>query len=397
MCAGVWELGVIMEINNMCIRLATIVLTMFILTSCSQDGYRIEGDKVVYEVPWNAGNFTVIKELKANPETFEVMGDDNLTWAKDDKKVFRRYTPIENIDSATFEVLSINFAKDKDKVICGRDIIKETNPADFKVQIYRESNGYIYIYGVDKNAAYLCSTEPKGYRRIQSNAIDSFEQLEDVYYKDNEKVWWSTSELSGANPKTFKVLSGGYATDGTNVYYGDDKLKGVDASTFKVDSSYRAHDKNYKYYFDDKVKSLQSNEQLISIEILNDLHNLVKVETRLSTGEKAQAWDTIPRKIKSVKIRYKGQVILQKKLGNKHNKGMSSGASTVDYGLVIDDKINLSEIDSLLFSWIESKSGTEREVTVDVKGLIPEDYNGGVLYFKIKDIDQVVADFDLKY
>jgi len=228
-----------------------VYFTISLLIGCSKDGYRIEGNRVVYEVPWNTGNFTVIKELRANPKTFEVLGNDNLSWAKDDKKVFRRYTPIDFIDSDSFELLSINFAKDKDKVICGRDIIKETNPQDFRVRRFTENNGYTYIYGVDKEAAYLCSNEPNGYTRIESQSIDSFEQLEEEFFKDNEKVWWGSLELPDVNVSTFKVLKGGYATDGNNIYYHPRIVKGADVETFEVLSNYRAKDKNHKYFMDE--------------------------------------------------------------------------------------------------------------------------------------------------
>jgi hypothetical protein len=76
------------ELNNMQIKLLSILLIIIFLTACSEDGYRVEGRKVVYEAPWNTGNLTVIHDLEADPKTFEVLGNDNLNWAKDKKTVY---------------------------------------------------------------------------------------------------------------------------------------------------------------------------------------------------------------------------------------------------------------------------------------------------------------------
>lgn len=228
---------------------------ILLLPSCTHDdGYRIAGNKVLYEQPWNAGYGTAINELDADPVTFKVLGEDNMTWAKDANSVFWGYVQLDFMDAETFEVLSINFAKDKEKVICGRDVIIETNPDDFEIRYFTESTGFIYIYGIDKFAAYLCSKEPNGYIRIQSQSINSFHQLEDEFYQDKNNVWWGGIELPNVNPNTFKVLGGGYATDGNSVFYHNRIVDGAHIESFEVIGSYRAKDKNYEYKFEEMIE-----------------------------------------------------------------------------------------------------------------------------------------------
>ena len=229
-----------------------VVLGLILLTvGCSEDGFRIEGGSVVYEKPWNTGHGTVIKKLEADPETFEVLGEDNMTWARDADTVFRRTKELEFMDSASFEVINIAFAKDKDKVICGRDIIVETNPRDFKFRKDQQKSDKGEFYGTDKNAAYLCDYFPNGYIRIQSESIDSFEPLGDGFYKDKERVTWSGKSIPNSHVLTFKVLGGGYASDKNQVYYHWDVLNGADIDSFRVLGEAEAKDKNHRYFMFD--------------------------------------------------------------------------------------------------------------------------------------------------
>ena len=219
-----------------------------LLSACSKDGYKVDDNKVVYEIPWNTGHGTVIKKLNADISTFVILGDDNINWAKDESKVFWAYIHLKFMDSKSFEVLSVAFAKDVNYVICGEDIIKETNPKDFKLRTYIE-NGKEYIYGVDKNAAYLCDEETNGYIRILSNSIESFHHVGDDFFKDDMQVSWTGQVLTNVNLSTFEVLGELYATDGSNVYYTNNLIKDADAATFKVLEDERAEDKNYRYRY----------------------------------------------------------------------------------------------------------------------------------------------------
>jgi len=220
---------------------------MFI-TACSNDGYRIENGQVVYERPWNEGLGTVIEELNADPKTFKVLGKDNVSWAKDAYTVFWGYIPLKFMDAKTFEVLGGDFAKDKDKVICGRDIINEADIGTFSTVELVNIEGKKRVYGVDEFAVYTCGL------RIPTKDIENFKPLKDGFFKDSRNVSWLGYFLQNANANKFKVLNGGYGTDGSNVYYHHKKIFGADPESFEVISFASAKDKNYKYKFEDRVR-----------------------------------------------------------------------------------------------------------------------------------------------
>jgi len=230
-------------------------ILILILVSCTHDdGYRVEGNRVVFEQPWNEGYGTKISELDADVATFEVLGNDNLSWAKDKDKIWWGYMEFNNMDPSTFEALTISVGKDKDKVICGNRIMKEANPAEFKIRTYIDKKGKKNTYGVDKHGAFLCSDYPNGYSYLSSNSIEFFQKLEDGFYKDKEKVWWGHLALPDVKSSKFKVLSGGYATDENHIYYHWRIVQGADLATFKVTGSMYAQDKNYRYEMERRVK-----------------------------------------------------------------------------------------------------------------------------------------------
>ncbi|MFK8012944.1 MAG: DKNYY domain-containing protein [Marinicellaceae bacterium] len=244
-------------ITNMLNKL-TVIFFLVLLVSCTHDdGYRIEGNKVVYENPWNTGFGTTITNLDADAKTFQVLGDNKLDWAKDKDKVFWGTKELDYMDPASFEIFTTSMAKDKDKVICGRDIMKEANPREFKIRTFLDKNGDESIYGVDKHGAFICSEYPDGYFYLPSNSINSFQQLEDYFFKDHENVWWGNRVLPDVNVSTFKVISGGYATDGNNIYYHKKVVQGADVETFDVIGSRYAQDKNYRYEMEDRVGRVQ--------------------------------------------------------------------------------------------------------------------------------------------
>lgn len=245
--------------TNMPNKLITISLLVLMLVSCTHDdGYRVEGNKVVFENPWNEGFGTVITTLDVDPNSFQILGNDKLNWAKDKDKVFWRAIDFDFMDPDSFEILSMSLAKDKNHVICGKNIMKEANPKDFKIRTFIDKDNEVYIYGVDKHAAYICSRYPTSYRRLSSQSIDSFEKLEDGFYKDNDEVWWSSKVLpTSVNVPLFNVLKKGYATDGNNIYYHWRIVNGADPKTFKVTGSMYAQDKNYRYEMEDNIGSVK--------------------------------------------------------------------------------------------------------------------------------------------
>lgn len=224
------------------------------LSSCGVgDGFRIEGGKVVYERPWNTGHGTQVIDVDADAKTFEVLGGDNMTWARDNKHIFNEHHILVFFDRDSFEVLNDDFGKDDQTVVCGIEPIIEADTVTFKVKEFTDETGRKVILGIDKNAAYLPAC---GTRRI-SDSIKDLKPIKDNFYKDKTTVSWGSKILPNANPKTFEIFNGGkYSTDGEHVYYFYDLVEGADPQTFEVIGRNEAKDKNYKYEFEfeDKVE-----------------------------------------------------------------------------------------------------------------------------------------------
>ena len=236
------------------IRTVITILSFATLVSCSKDGYRVEDGMVVYEKPWNEGKGTVIKRLKADPATFKVLGSDNLSWAKDDKTIFREYHVLKDVLYESFEVLNSVYAKDRKHVFCGSEQVVEADPDSFDVLDLKGWSNSDGRYGSDKNAIYLCYVYGGGYTRIPTKSKGTIKELADGFYQDEFMVSWQNNSLPNVNPKKFKALKGGYGTDGTHVYFHHKLVEGADPKTFKAIDFALAKDKNHKYEFEDRIE-----------------------------------------------------------------------------------------------------------------------------------------------
>lgn len=229
----------------------TVLIAVLLLTSC-QDGYRIEGDKVVYEYPWNTGFGTQIVEVNADAKTFETLGNNNMKWGRDSMHVFLRHHVLDFLDRDTFYLLNEDFGKDDKTVVCTINPILKADVTTFKVKEFKDDAGKRVEMGIDKNAAYQCFDGRVN--RIESSSIAHFRPIRDNYFKDKTTVWWGGRELPGVNPDTFRLLGGRYSTDGKNVYHLYNLVEGADIDSFKVTDRNRAKDKNHKYKLSRRIE-----------------------------------------------------------------------------------------------------------------------------------------------
>jgi len=223
-------------------KITIILLVSFFLMACTtDDGFRIENDSVLYEYPWNEGFGTQIEYLSADPNTFEILGDDNMTWARDKDNVFWQKHITEGIDPDKFVVLSQKYAKDEEHVICDGLILKEADAKTFEVFKLENGLGEIEVFGKDKYAVYKCEL------RIPSSSVKSFKAFGGGFYGDKESINWQGLVLNVADVNSFRLLSGGYATDGRHIFYRGMHIINADFETFEVKSWGQAEDKNHKY------------------------------------------------------------------------------------------------------------------------------------------------------
>ncbi|MBS1604591.1 MAG: DKNYY domain-containing protein [Bacteroidetes bacterium] len=189
-------------------------VSFLFLSGCST-GYRKEGSVIYYEY-WNEGSGSHKDRLDADPETFEVLKDDN--YAKDKQKVFYNGGVIIGADAATFESLDERYARDKNRGYYGRD-------------------------------------------RILSSRGQTFRVIDDDYSSDGVNVFYDTLPLNVCSVKDFRFVMDDkdknerWATDGCFYYYGKYKVPSDDYANMQVfkNSGGLSKDKNYVYFLDHKL------------------------------------------------------------------------------------------------------------------------------------------------
>ncbi|MCX7554688.1 DKNYY domain-containing protein [Marinicella sp. S1101] len=238
-----------METN---IKLLLVLGLIIFLSSCwYDDGYRIEGNRVLYEMPWNTGHGTRVFETDAEAKTFEILGGNNLLWAKDNKNIFLRGRKLDFFDPNTFILLNKLFAKDDKTVSCDYQPIEEADTATFEVKDFQNLSGKKVQLGIDKHAAYKCFDGD--YRYMPVKSIETFELLYDAFYKDEFHVyWWGTRLPLDVN--NLKLLDGRYIADNAQVYYTDKPVVGADIESFQVVSEDNAKDEKYKYKYENRME-----------------------------------------------------------------------------------------------------------------------------------------------
>ena len=185
---------------------------------------------------------------------------------------------VENVDLGTFKVLNDKYAKDvKNVYFSGNKSFEDVDagtfevlPADYskdKNNVYSPENGWIQrVSGANPktikvlNQFYLKDDKNVFFndKKILGADANSFIALdkENGYAKDKNSVYYFGKKVEGANAKTFEVISDGeYSKDDKNVYASGEIIKGADPKTFREfpETSY-SRDKNnlYYYYGEDK-------------------------------------------------------------------------------------------------------------------------------------------------
>lgn len=207
-------------------------------------------------------------------------------FAKDKDVGYFFLRPISGSEGDSFEVLSENYAKDRQHVYCSwkdtddpsapvADIIKGADPASFTV--------VDICYATDKSRAYyqnkpLEAADPATFKKwdeyntfyasdsthiyvedklIRGADKSSFRLLTDGYAQDSQTIFYNDKPVKNSNPMSFAVLESGYAKDAKRVYYEGYVLDGADPVSFTLvgnEADRDAADKNYSYHNGRRVK-----------------------------------------------------------------------------------------------------------------------------------------------
>lgn len=188
----------------------------------------------------------------------------NKNYAKDSQCVYY-YEPlaypspffyaIKQADVATFLPFDPWYAKDKEHVYYGSEVIADADPKSF------ETNGE---YGKDDSGLYFET------KKIASGNKNDFDLLGSDFARSAKNVYLFGSSVSALDPATFQIISTStlIVKDRTSVYHvsifaGDggigigsiranlELIKDVDSATFKLVANNVARDKNGVYFFID--------------------------------------------------------------------------------------------------------------------------------------------------
>ena len=110
-------------------KVFTVLLFASLLSGCST-GYKIIENKVVYKTV-DERRGTAFQAVPADAKTFEVLGTDNIRWARDAGHVFYKGALVIGVESSSFVVLNKYYGKDALSAVGGCRIITDANVETF--------------------------------------------------------------------------------------------------------------------------------------------------------------------------------------------------------------------------------------------------------------------------
>lgn len=177
---------------------------------------------------------------------------------------FGPFKTAEGLDVATFEALSEEYTRDKNrvyyKVISNGDFIvillPEADPASFEAltsALARDRNHVWYGNRIQKGA------DPGTFNLINEDFS---------VFMDKDSVHYQNEMIAGADPVSFKHVGSGYYADRERVYWGTDPIPDADPASFQVLGD--------SFVAKDRLRAYRSGEPLdgfdvASLELI--LHN----------------------------------------------------------------------------------------------------------------------------
>ncbi|PAW69468.1 MAG: hypothetical protein B9S38_09685 [Verrucomicrobiia bacterium Tous-C4TDCM] len=142
---------------------------------------------------------------------------------------FGPFKTAEGLDAASFEVLTETYTRDENRVyykVISNDefiviVLPEADPASFELlegNLTRDKNRVWYNYEIQHEVD-AATVEP-----IEGGPV----------YKDKNSVFYQYTQISGADPATFKHIGSGYYADSKRVYWCSTPIPDADPIAFQV-------------------------------------------------------------------------------------------------------------------------------------------------------------------
>ena len=202
----------------------------------SHSGYVRDGSAAYYFHEVRAKR--KVTKVKADLATFEALDED---FAKDDKAVYFRGRKIPGGDPASFRLLKMYYAKDKNQVYY--------SSSSDRFRILEDANAESFLdmgseYGTDHSTLYYLGRKANDSKTRDDSRIVRF-------IKANPHLrgyWWTTTpEPAGGS---FSVLEDGYARDDHFLYHNGLRLEEVDVHTFAILGQGFIKDARHVFWFD---------------------------------------------------------------------------------------------------------------------------------------------------
>ena len=238
--------------------------------SRANDRYIRHGEQVLYlgkVISHDASSFNIIDDeyatdalhVYSNGDLVEGMVPEGFTvispyYRKDKNQAYYFNTPIPDSDPASFKVLNDAVSKDKSNVYYSGYIVANRTPlevtrseADELQKLWKwralhlnaatvilvpsddvtdiTNDYYVYNNEVYSRAEKLAGINPEGVIVLDEN--------DKAFVRIDDQVFYYGSVISGADPKTFTVMSNRFSKDASHVYWSEHRVTDAKPSTFE--------------------------------------------------------------------------------------------------------------------------------------------------------------------
>jgi hypothetical protein len=175
---------------------------------------------------------TISRDLKlasnVDAASFKALSEE---YTKDKERVYYKWispgrfwvVELPEADPNSFESVAFNLAKDHKHVWWYGDVLEGLDPQTLQVVnssfVWKDSDSVWYQH------EQIADADPK-----------SFTHIGQAYYRDKNRVYWATTPLDGADPKTFRSFGDNvpYGADRNSVWRTTEIVPNMDPATFGV-------------------------------------------------------------------------------------------------------------------------------------------------------------------
>lgn len=217
-------------------------------------------------------NLKVSQCTDVDAASFKALSEE---YTKDKNKVYYKWISNEHFwvvelplaDAQSFEVISANLARDAKSVWWYGEPLPGVDPKTVELV----NPGFVW-----KDAKSVW------YQREKISGADAktFRHLEQAFYRDVNRAYWSMTPLDGADLDTFRTFGNDspYAADRRSVWKGDTRITGFDAPTFQAIHHSVVKDKNGVYAGEHLIENADSKSFLKVADLDTSLSALLADE-----------------------------------------------------------------------------------------------------------------------